>query len=236
MSDLDALRTKYFELMLEAAGKDMTAEQRKSSATVVRTKADGTKEYKYPIPDVKHARLALSMIDQSDLSKGEKDKVRAKATSMLEANGKSMPPWMKKKDDESTEKEVPGSAADKAEDKAEGEKDDSKKMKGKMNGKMAPPFKKKEEMKEGGPMVPAGDALLPKKGGPKAKKDLMKEANGMVGAKAEEASPTNEKMAKDWEGAGDTGKTGDPKKKPVKAKGKSWLAKPPSSSTPVVPD
>lgn len=209
MTDHDALRAKYFELMMEAASKDLTADQRKASATIVRTKADGTKEYKFPIPDVKHARLAMSMLDQSDLSKGEMDKVRAKATSMLEANGKSVPPWVKKKDDESAEKEVPGSAADKAEDDAEGEKDDPKKMKGKMGGKMAPPFKKKEMMKEGGPMVPAGDALVPKKGGPKAKKDLMKEGHG---------------MKKDWEGAGDTGETGDPKKKPSKSKG-SWLAK-----------
>ena len=205
MTDHDALRAKYFELMMEAASKDLTADQRKASATIVRTKADGTKEYKFPIPDVKHARLAMSMLDQSDLSKGEMDKVRAKATSMLEAQKgyHKMPDGKMMK-------------GDKHEDTKEGDwdkpwtkEDESKMSADEKKKKMMEYGKKKEMMKEGGPMVPAGDALVPKKGGPKAKKDLMKEGHG---------------MKKDWEGAGDTGETGDPKKKPSKSKG-SWLAK-----------
>lgn len=220
MSDMDALRAKYFEMMLEAAGANLSADERKSSATIIRHKADGTKEYKFPMPDVKHARLALSMINTSDLSQSEKEKVRNRAEKMLESAGmkKSMPPWMKDKEDESKEKEVPGSKADRAEDKAEGEMDDM-------------PMKKGKKM--------------PMKESMGKKKSMMKEANGMVGSKADPTPSTSKKMMKDWEGGGDMGQTGDPKKKPMKAKGKSWLAKggapasnpqPPSGDTPVVPD
>ena len=284
MSDMDALRAKYFEMMMEAAGQSLTAEQRKASATIIRTKADGTKEYKFPMPDEKHARLALSMINTSDLSRTEKEKVRNRAEKMIEAKGgKPMPPWMKdeEKDEEKKDSkskkgyhkmpngkmmkgekhseemkeggwDKPWSKEDESKMPADEKKkmmeawskmgDADKKMMMKEYGSYGPPMKKymmegygmkKEPMKETGAMVPAGDAILPKKGGPQAKKDLMKEANGMVGSKADPNAPTNKKMMENWEGGGDMGQTGDPKKKPIKGKGKSWLAK---GDTPVIPD
>lgn len=219
MSDMDALRDKYLSILMEEASSSLTAEQRKSSATIIRTKADGTKEYKFPMPDEKHARLALSMINTSDLSQTEKEKVRNRAERMLEAKGKSMPPWMKNDEDSD-----PDDEDDKKDKKGYHKMPNGKMMKGEKHSMKEGYGKKKEPMKETGAMVPAGDAILPKKGGPKAKKDLMKEANGMIGAKASDNPPTNKKMMENWEGGGDMGQTGDPKKKPIKSK-KSWLAK-----------
>lgn len=64
------------------------APARKRSATIVRTKPDGTKEYKFPIPDPAHAKAALAFLNRSDLTPAEKAKVRRKAYSML---GKTPP-------------------------------------------------------------------------------------------------------------------------------------------------
>lgn len=61
----------------------LSAAQRRESAVVVRTSKDGTKEYKFPIPDKAHARQALRMIDQSDLTDSEKEKVRRRAKEVL---------------------------------------------------------------------------------------------------------------------------------------------------------
>lgn len=228
MSDMDALRTKYLEMLFESASEGLTAEQRKASATVVRTKADGTKEYHFPIVNAEQASIALAMIEHADLSEAEKDRVRTKAERLLEAMGKkkSMPPWLK----------------DKMEDEDEDDADDMpKKGYHKMpNGKMMKGAKH-GSMKEG--YGGYGKKQMMKEGWDK-KKESMKEANGMIGSKADPNSPTNKKMVKDWEGGGDMGQTGDPKKKPVKTK-KTWLAKggapasdpqPPSGGTPVVPD
>jgi hypothetical protein len=249
MSEMDALRAKYLETLMEAAGKSLTDDERKASATIVRIKADGTKEYRYPMPDLQHARIALAMVESDDLSQGEKEKVRTRAEKMLEAkSGKPMPPWMKD------------------------EEKDGKSKKGyhKMpNGKMMKGEKHNEEMKEGGwdkpwtkddeSKMPAdekkmmmeawskmGDAdkkkMMKEFGsygtrmkkhmmeGYGMKKEPMKEANGMIGAKADPNPPTNKKMMETWSGGGDMGQTGDPKKKPMKGKGKSWLAKSDSES------
>jgi peptidoglycan hydrolase-like protein with peptidoglycan-binding domain len=64
-------------------GKGLSATARKASATIVRTKPDGTKEHKFPIPDKGHARAALAYLNSSDLSPDEKKKVKAKAKSKL---------------------------------------------------------------------------------------------------------------------------------------------------------
>ena len=85
--DFDYLRVKYLEILIEAEGERLSPEMRQKHATIVRTKSDGTKEYKFPIPDKKHARLALSMIDQSDLTSAEKTKVRNAANKMLGRDG-----------------------------------------------------------------------------------------------------------------------------------------------------
>jgi hypothetical protein len=66
----------------------LSAEERKRSAVIVRTKPDGSKEYKFPIPDVNHARLALAMINQSDLTEEEKKKVRRRALEVLGKAGR----------------------------------------------------------------------------------------------------------------------------------------------------
>jgi len=202
MSEMDALRAKYLETLMEAAGKSLTDDERKSSATIVRTKADGTKEYRYPMPDLQHARIALAMVESDDLSQGEKEKVRTRAEKMLEAAGmkKSMP-WMKDKDMDDDDEES---------DKDEKPKKGYHKM---PNGKMMK-GEKHSGMKEG-----YGK-----------KKEPMKEANGMIGSKADPNPPTDKKMMETWSGGGDMGQTGDPKKKPMKGKGKSWLAKGDSES------
>jgi hypothetical protein len=195
MSDLDALRMTYLTTLLESAGRDLTDDERKASATIVRMREDGTKEYRYPMPDTNHARIALAMVEADDLSESEKDKVRTRAEKMLEAAGmkKSMPPWMKDKMKDGDEEE------------AEGDEKKAKKGQHKMpNGKMMK-GEKHSSMKEG-----YGK-----------KKEMMKEGYG----KDEE-----------WSGGGDTGKTGDPKKKPMKGKGKSWLAKKGQSGDMVAPD
>jgi peptidoglycan hydrolase-like protein with peptidoglycan-binding domain len=64
-------------------GKAISAQARKASATVVRTKPDGSKDYKFPIPDKDHAKAALAYLNKSDLSDEEKKKVRAKAKAKL---------------------------------------------------------------------------------------------------------------------------------------------------------
>lgn len=61
----------------------LNARDRKRSATIVRKKIGGQKEYKFPIPDKAHAKAALSRINQSDLSPEEKAKVRRRAYRML---------------------------------------------------------------------------------------------------------------------------------------------------------
>jgi hypothetical protein len=76
--------------VLEAeGGTRLSAEERRRYAVIVRTRPDGTKEYKFPIPPrghpaaESHARLALAMLDRSDLSAAEKEKVRAAAAAVL---------------------------------------------------------------------------------------------------------------------------------------------------------
>jgi hypothetical protein len=78
---------KTEEGAVEVYAARLSAEERKRSAVIVRTKANGTKEYKFPIPDVSHARLALAMINQSDLTEEEKKKVRRRALAVLGKKG-----------------------------------------------------------------------------------------------------------------------------------------------------
>jgi hypothetical protein len=61
----------------------LNASQRRKHATIVRTKKDGTKEHKFPIPDKAHARAALSRLNQSDLTPEEKAKVKRRAYRVL---------------------------------------------------------------------------------------------------------------------------------------------------------
>lgn len=61
----------------------LSATERRKHATIVRTHVDGSKEYKFPIPDKAHAKAALSRLDQSDLSAAEKAKVKRRAYRML---------------------------------------------------------------------------------------------------------------------------------------------------------
>jgi hypothetical protein len=78
-------------MAMEEAGKlvevaesaPLNASSRRKHATVVRAKADGTKEYKFPIPDKAHARVALARINQSDLTEGEKARVKKRAYRVL---------------------------------------------------------------------------------------------------------------------------------------------------------
>jgi peptidoglycan hydrolase-like protein with peptidoglycan-binding domain len=64
-------------------GNALSAQARKSSATVVRKNPDGSTDYKFPIPDKGHARAALAYLDRSDLSDAEKKKVKSKAKAKL---------------------------------------------------------------------------------------------------------------------------------------------------------
>ena len=60
----------------------LSATERRKSAVIIR-EVDGKKVYKFPIPDKAHARQALRMINQSDLTDDEKTKVRNKAKEIL---------------------------------------------------------------------------------------------------------------------------------------------------------
>lgn len=71
-----------------AEAAPLNAAARRKHATVVRTNKNGTKQYKFPIPDKAHARAALRMIDQSDLTPAEKAKVKKRAYRVL---GKTPP-------------------------------------------------------------------------------------------------------------------------------------------------
>jgi len=73
----------------------LTAEQRRRSAVIVR-EVDGRKVYKFPIPNKAHARQALRMLDESDLTDEEKEKVRKKAKEVLGADEYSR--WIKEAD------------------------------------------------------------------------------------------------------------------------------------------
>lgn len=66
---------------LKEAILDMSA--RRKHATVVRKNSDGSKTYKFPIPDKAHARAALARLNQSDLSSAEKTKVKKRAYRVL---------------------------------------------------------------------------------------------------------------------------------------------------------
>ena len=59
----------------------LNEEQRKKSATIGKDR--------YPMPDKEHARLALAFINKGGLSPAEKDKVRARAQSILKERGKN---------------------------------------------------------------------------------------------------------------------------------------------------
>lgn len=66
-----------------AESAPLNASARRKHATVVRAKEDGTKEYKFPIPDKAHARMALAMLERSDLTPPEKAKVKKRAYRVL---------------------------------------------------------------------------------------------------------------------------------------------------------
>jgi hypothetical protein len=66
-----------------AESAPLNASARRKHATVVRNKPGGGKEYKFPIPDKAHARLALAMVDRSDLTPAEKAKVKKRAYRVL---------------------------------------------------------------------------------------------------------------------------------------------------------
>lgn len=72
--------------LLYNMGESISVATRKKSAAVVRTRPDGSKVHKFPIPDKAHARAALAMIHQSDLTPEEKAKVRRKAGRFLNVN------------------------------------------------------------------------------------------------------------------------------------------------------
>lgn len=61
----------------------LNASARRKHATIVRTASDGSKTFKFPIPDKAHARAALARLNQSDLSAEEKAKVKKRAYRML---------------------------------------------------------------------------------------------------------------------------------------------------------
>jgi hypothetical protein len=235
MSDLDGLRDKYLSILMEEADKALSAEERKSSATIIRTKNDGTKEYKFPMPDEKHARLALSMINTSDLSQSEKEKVRSRAERMIEAADKGyhkMPDGKMMKDEDHRKMKEGG--WDKPWTKEDESKmpADEKKMMMEAWSKMGDADKKKMMKEYGSYGAPMKKYMMEGYGmskkmveGHGKKKESMKEASGMVGTKASGNPPTDKKMAEMSDDGSDMDKTGDPKKKPVKTKGKSWLAK-----------
>jgi hypothetical protein len=67
-------------------GKPLGAAARKRSATVKPSKDHPTG--RFPMPDKKHARLALQMLDRAKgLSSSAKAKIRARAHKMLGKNG-----------------------------------------------------------------------------------------------------------------------------------------------------
>lgn len=78
-----AVQNESGELENVAEAAPLNAAARRKHATVVRTKKNGAKEYKFPIPDKAHARAALRMIDQSDLTPAEKAKVKKRAYRVL---------------------------------------------------------------------------------------------------------------------------------------------------------
>lgn len=68
-----------FALMVES----LSMAQRKRYATVVRRLPNGSRVYKFPIPDKTHARAALAYLDKSDLTKSERARVIRKAYRVL---------------------------------------------------------------------------------------------------------------------------------------------------------
>ena len=78
-----AMASEAGELHQVDEAAPLNAAMRRRHATVVRTNKDGTKEYKFPIPDKAHARAALARLNQSDLSAEEKAKVKRRAYRVL---------------------------------------------------------------------------------------------------------------------------------------------------------
>ena len=64
--------------------KPISAKLRKKTATVVQPNRKKGQKYRFPMPDKKHARLALQMLPKAKgLSAEEKAKIRAKANRIL---------------------------------------------------------------------------------------------------------------------------------------------------------
>ena len=62
----------------------MKASTRKRTATVVQKNRKEGQKYRFPMPDKKHARLALQMLPKAKgLSSEQKAKIRARANRML---------------------------------------------------------------------------------------------------------------------------------------------------------
>ena len=65
-------------------GKSISTKTRKRTATVVQKKRKKGQKYRFPMPDKKHARLALQMLPKAKgLSSADKAKIRRRAKRML---------------------------------------------------------------------------------------------------------------------------------------------------------
>lgn len=64
--------------------KPISTKLRKKTATVVQKNRKKGQKYRFPMPDKKHARLALQMLPKAKgLSSAEKAKIRARANRIL---------------------------------------------------------------------------------------------------------------------------------------------------------
>lgn len=62
----------------------LSQKTRKRSATIVQKGRRTGQKYRFPMPDKKHARLALQMLPKAKgLSSSDRAKIRARATRML---------------------------------------------------------------------------------------------------------------------------------------------------------
>ena len=85
-----ASRKSSSKTMMKHPGGSRTIkrEVRKRTATIIE-KQDGTKRYRFPMPDKAHARNALARLPQAKgLSAEEKAKIRRRAERILAGKGK----------------------------------------------------------------------------------------------------------------------------------------------------
>lgn len=72
-----------------AKSRHISAAARKRSATIVQKNRKKGQKYRFPMPDKKHARLALQMLPKAKgLSPAQKARIRARANRILGKSSK----------------------------------------------------------------------------------------------------------------------------------------------------